>query len=86
MSNAFFRDGCRVRSAKSRRPRGVSRRQRKRQLGFETLEDRRVMSAESPLASLAGNVNDSIALEVHSLSSNTPEGALAILQQELLWK
>ncbi len=75
--------GLRTPSAK-RRPTGISRRQKK-QLGFETLEDRRVMSAESPLAQLAGNVDESVKIEVTSLSSNTAEGALQILLNELNW-
>ncbi len=69
-----------------RRPTGMSRRQRKKQLGFETLEDRRVMSAQSPLASLQGAVDSSVSIQVTSLSSNSSEGALAIQQQEILWQ
>ena len=70
---------------KSRRPAGVSRR-RKRELGFETLEDRRVMSAQSPLAELKGMVDQSINLQVNSHASDSLEGQLAILQNELYWQ
>ncbi|QEG34673.1 S8 family serine peptidase [Bythopirellula goksoeyrii] len=64
---------------KSRRPAGISRR-RRRQLGFEPLEDRRVMSAESPLYDpLAG-------LESQSYSSKTQEGQQQILANELFWQ
>ena len=71
--------------SKRRRPTGVSRRQQKKQLGFETLEDRRVMSAQSPLASLQGAVSEDAAIEVQSYSSSTPEGALQIYLNELYW-
>ncbi len=73
-------------STKSRRPRGVSRRQRKRQLGFETLEDRRVMSANSPLVALQGNVADDIQIQVQSYSSATEAGQTQILLNELYWQ
>ncbi len=73
-------------STKSRRPRGVSRRQRKRQLQFETLEDRRVMSADSPLAALHGEVSDDNQVQVQSFSSNTLEGQQQILLNELYWQ
>ena len=63
---------------KMRRPTGVSRRQRK-QLGFEPLEDRRVMSADSGVAS-HGLFDE---LEVTNYSSATTEGQLRILQREL---
>ncbi|TWU28062.1 S8 family serine peptidase [Bythopirellula polymerisocia] len=59
---------------RSRRPAGISRR-KKRQFGFETLEDRRVMSAQSLVPEYSAV----------SYSSLTPEGQQAILQQELLW-
>ncbi len=72
--------------SKRRRPTGVSRRQHRKQLGFETLEDRRVMSAQSPLASLQGQVDDGIGIQVSSLSSNTTSGLLSILQNELNWQ
>ncbi|NOY30716.1 MAG: S8 family serine peptidase [Planctomycetes bacterium] len=73
-------------STKSRRPRGVSRRQRKRQLGFETLEDRRVMSANSPLAAIQGAVSEDIQYQVQSYSSATQEGQVQILLNELYWQ
>ncbi len=69
-----------------RRPTGVSRRQRKKQLGFETLEDRRVMSAQSPLVSLQGAVDESVSINVQSYSSATPEGALQVYLNELYWQ
>ena len=62
----------RRRSAKARRPQHMSRRQ-KRGFGFETLEDRRVMSA-NPLISELGLV---------SYSSATLPGQLEILAREL---
>jgi subtilisin family serine protease len=74
-----------TRTFKTRRPAGVSRR-RKRQLGFETLEDRRVMSAQSPLAYLQGSVADNYQLQVQSLSSATPQGAQELLLRELYWQ
>ncbi|MCG8448627.1 MAG: S8 family serine peptidase, partial [Pirellulales bacterium] len=75
MSMSFYHgSSCsRKRSGKSRRPQNVSRRQRKKQLGFETLEDRRVMSVQSPFADL----------ELVTYSSATPEGQLQILLREL---
>ncbi len=72
--------------AKSRRPRGVSRRQRKRQLGFETLEDRRVMSADSPLAALQSSVSENLQIQVQSYSSATAAGQQQILLNELYWQ
>ncbi len=62
---------------KERRPEGVSRR-RKKELGFETLEERQVMSANPWLAD-----SQSYSYETQSYSSATPEGQAAILQQEL---
>lgn len=76
------------RSAKSnrRRPFGVSRRHKKslqarknQQLNFETLEDRRVMSAESPLP--YGPFQDTLATVSHS--SATAGGQEYILLAEL---
>lgn len=88
MTNSY-RFGRSLRSLRSkshkRRPAGISRR-RKKQLGFETLEDRRVMSAESPLPELQAQVGASIGYEITSFSSNTPEGAWQILQNELYWQ
>lgn len=69
---------------RKRRPEGVSRR-RKRDLGFEPLEDRRVMSAQSVLAQLKGQVADGVTMNVQSYSSDDLAGQLAILQNELLW-
>ncbi len=73
-----------------RRPPSLSRRQKSRlenrRLGFESLEARQMLSAESPLAQLQGAVSDDIQLSVQSLSSSTAEGELAILQQELYWQ
>ena len=63
-----------VTNKRKRRPEGVSRR-RKKELGVELLEDRRVMSATSLLNGLDYTTT--------SYSSATPEGQLAILQQEL---
>jgi hypothetical protein len=60
-----------VTNKRKRRPAGVSRR-RKKELGVELLEDRRVMSATSL-----------VNYDTTSYSSATPEGQLAILQQEL---
>jgi hypothetical protein len=59
-----------VRNIKTRRPAGVSRRRRK-QLGFETLEARQVMSAQSPVAYLSSLVDQNLALNVQSYSSTT---------------
>ncbi|MBX3434587.1 MAG: S8 family serine peptidase [Pirellulales bacterium] len=70
---------------KRRRPQGVSRRQ-KRRLGFETLEDRRVMSADTGVAVQSAAVLQSLQLQTGSLSTDTLEGYLAILQNELLWQ
>jgi subtilisin family serine protease len=72
-----------TRAKNERRPAGVSRR-RKRQFSFETLEDRRVMSAESPVPLVELTSGGSSA--VQSLSSATPQGLAAILQQELYWQ
>ena len=61
-----------------RRPFGISRKQKqqtKKQLGFETLEDRRVMSAQT-VAPL---------YEVISTSSATADGQAQILANELYW-
>lgn len=58
-----------------RRPTGVSRRQGRLHLGFEPLEDRRVMSANSPQLDLL--------YDTTSYSSATPEGAQQILLREL---
>jgi subtilisin family serine protease len=65
-----------------RRPAGISRR-RKKQFGFETLEARQVMSAQSPVAALQDYSLRTSAFQVTSYSSNTLEGQLAILQNEL---
>jgi len=62
-----------------RRPTGVSRRQQRHHLGFETLEDRRVMSAQSPI----GPVQSDVGLAT-SYSSATAEGLAAQLQAELV--
>ena len=70
---------------KKRRPAGVSRRQ-KQQLAFETLEDRRVMSADSGVVALAAATQDNVAWEAYSLSTNDEAGQLAILQNELYWQ
>ncbi len=73
-----------------RRPTGVSRRDKRRlkqrQLGFEPLEDRQMLSAESPLAAIQGAVADDIQLNVQSISSATPAGQAAILQNEIAWQ
>ncbi|MEO2046736.1 MAG: S8 family serine peptidase [Pirellulales bacterium] len=74
-----------------RRPMGVSRREKhrskkRRQLGFEPLEARQMLSAESPLAGLQIALTEDIQSGVHSLSSATPEGQAAILQNELFWQ
>jgi hypothetical protein len=67
---------------RARRPQGVSRR-RKRELGFEPLEDRRVMSAESPIPSWQFNDPSSY---WQSFSSSTPEGQAQILANEIYWQ
>ena len=64
-------------SSKKRRPTGMSRR-RKKQLGFEPLEDRRVMSANS-VAAIESYIYDNLT----SYSSNSLEGAQQILLNEL---
>ena len=66
-------------ASSKRRPTGVSRR-RKKQLGFETLEDRRVMSADTPVAF---SVNDSFYDDLVSYSSATTEGVQQILLREI---
>ncbi len=75
------------RSQRRRRPFGVSRRRKQLQLGFETLEDRRVMSADSPLEYgpylLAPDASRPSTFT--SYSSATPEGQQYILLQELQW-
>ena len=74
------RQSLSARQAKNRRrPTGISRR-KKKQLGFETLEDRRVMSADSPAIVVEA---DSIYDNLVSYSSNTPEGAAQLLLNEL---
>jgi subtilisin family serine protease len=74
-----------ARNIKSRRPAGVSRR-RKKQLGFEKLEARQVMSAQSPLAYLHHSVAENFQLQVQSSSSATAEGLQEIIQRELYWQ
>ncbi len=72
-----------VRSTKERRPAGVSRR-RKRQFTFETLEDRRVMSADSGVQLLS--MPNGQQLQVQSYSSDTVEGQYQQLLSELYWQ
>jgi len=74
-----------TRVQRERRPQGVSRKRRK-QLGFESLEARQVMSATSPLAQL--NMTGVVAptVQVQSISSSTPEGALEAYARELYWQ
>jgi subtilisin family serine protease len=67
-----------LRASKERRPTGVSRK-RKKQLGFESLEARQVMSANPIVQPPATGTTE-------SYSSNTLEGYLAILQRELYWQ
>ena len=62
---------------KERRPAGVSRK-RKKQLGFESLEARQVMSATPITPPSIGTMQ--------SYSSSTLEGYLQILQQEMYWQ
>jgi subtilisin family serine protease len=73
-SNSIFG----IRAKKERRPTGVSRK-RKKQLGFETLESRQVMSASAivppPMLYASGG----------SASNATEQGQLDILAQELYW-
>lgn len=71
--------------SRKRRPAGISRRQKQR-LTFETLEDRRVMSADTGVAAQSAAVAQDLQLQLTSLSSDTPEGYLAILQNELFWQ
>ncbi|MCA9234280.1 MAG: S8 family serine peptidase [Planctomycetales bacterium] len=87
MRNTYFAGGSgRTPERRSnRRPAGISRRQ-KRRLGFEPLEDRRVMSADSGVATLAALNDASVQGQFSSLSSDTLEGYLAILQNELFWQ
>jgi len=66
-----------------RRPTGVSRSQRRKTLGFETLEDRRVMSASSPFGPQQLNFAESLQQNTVSFSSASPQGQAYILQQEL---
>lgn len=70
-----------IRDKKERRPAGVSRRRRK-QLGFETLESRQVMSASAIVAPPA-MYSDAAS---QSLSNATAEGQLEILARELYWQ
>ena len=65
------------RNSKERRPAGISRRQ-KRQFGFETLEDRRVMANGM-------QVWDGT-FQFQNYSSNTASGAAAIAADELYWQ
>lgn len=65
-----------------RRPAGISRRQKK-QFGFESLEDRRVMTT-SPLVNMPTDIIGD--LQITSFSSRTPAGQLATLQNELYWQ
>lgn len=72
----FFRSERHPNSRSSRRrPHGVSRRQRRKQFGFESLEDRRVMSADT--AALL------VPVDTASYSSATPEGQAQILINEI---
>jgi subtilisin family serine protease len=71
------------RAQKERRPAGVSRR-RKTQFSFETLEDRRVMTASTPVAALIPLGTQ--AVQMGSLSSATPEGDAAIFARDLYWQ
>lgn len=70
---------------KSRRPAGVSRR-KKKQLGFEQLEVRQVMSAESPVGDLQSAIAGALQLQTSNLSSDTSEGATLILLNEMQWQ
>jgi subtilisin family serine protease len=83
-SNPLRQNGTFGQRAKAdkRRPAGVSRR-RKRSYAFETLEDRRVMSAESPAPVLQQHLANLTSWQISSFSSNSLDGQLAILQQEL---
>ena len=74
---------------KGRRPAGISRREKyrrrpDRQLSFEPLEDRRVLSADSGLVYLGNIAIDESQLQ--SYSSATAEGQAAILLNELYWQ
>jgi len=80
MAISFRRGSNQSVTKKSRRPWGVSRRQRKAQLGFETLEDRRLMTAQSLFVNGSSSLGD---LDVTSYSSATPEGQAQILLREL---
>lgn len=66
------------RAPKERRPAGVSRK-RKKQLGFESLEARQVMSA-TPLTS------PPVSATSYSSSSSTAAGALDVLAREIYWQ
>ncbi|MDC0936644.1 S8 family serine peptidase [Pirellulales bacterium] len=66
--------------SEKRRPAGVSRRQR-RQFLFETLEDRRVMSASTGTFSIGEHE-----LNISTISSSSQAGQLATLQNELFWQ
>jgi subtilisin family serine protease len=72
-----------VRSPKKRRPAGVSRR-RKRELSFEPLEDRRVMSADSGVQLLS--LSSGSQVQAQSYSSDTVEGQYQQLLNELYWQ
>ncbi|MBA3483326.1 MAG: S8 family serine peptidase, partial [Pirellulales bacterium] len=71
-----------IRAKKERRPAGVSRR-RKKQLGFETLEARQVMSASAIVAppTLSG-----LSTGWSTYSNATAQGQLEILARELYWQ
>jgi subtilisin family serine protease len=77
-----FKMSSTARRDAKRRPSGLSRR-RKRHFTFEPLEDRRVMSAESPVAPLVAPVN--FGMQATSYSSDTLEGQYQQLLNELNW-
>ncbi len=66
-----------TRAPKERRPTGVSRK-RKKQLGFESLEARQVMSATPIVSPPISNG--------YSASSSTAAGALDVLAREIYWQ
>ena len=81
--NSLF--GNRVKKQKPRRAEGVSRR-RKKQFSFESLEDRRLMTATPYTAPYTDTVNLGSATTPQTYSSATLDGQFQILMRELYWQ
>ncbi len=83
MASRFSIAGRSTKKAARRRPTGVSRKQFRRHLQCETLEDRLAFSASSPLAALGDANLEDLGWTVQSFSSKEAEGAAIILANEL---